>query len=224
MARQVRPVLGRRLPADDGTLHRRDVRQLRTHGGHQRGGRRSRRHGGVALVRRALEESKAVRLAAREDGAPYTRESARQEVAAGDVAAYLSSRPGTAGRAPAVLGRPGPTIEVGIDPARRAEAGYLQGLVTKAAFERMRLVFEDPATMAGEVRQQIADVEAAVGAAGRARAVARLPTLPRVVHLDEGRGSARRGTARRAEPVRVEVSVLRDGRRRHRSRSRSRRR
>src|SRR5262249_60846513 len=35
-----------------------------------------------------------------------------------------------------IFGKPGPTLELGIDPARRAEAGYLQGLVVKAAVER----------------------------------------------------------------------------------------
>jgi ABC-2 type transport system permease protein len=40
-----------------------------------------------------------------------------------------------------MLGQSGPTLEVGIDPARRAEAGYLQGLVIRAAFERLRETF-----------------------------------------------------------------------------------
>lgn len=85
-----------------------------------------------------LDRSDALRLAAADDGSTYTRESARKAVAAGDVTAYLLVPAGYGEATASMLGQSGPTLEVGIDPARRAEAGYLQGLVVKAALERVR--------------------------------------------------------------------------------------
>jgi ABC-2 type transport system permease protein len=84
-----------------------------------------------------LDRSDAIRLAAPHDGTPYTRDVARQAVAAGDVTAYLLVPSGYEAATP-MLGQAGPTLELGIDPARRAESGYLQGLVVKAALERFR--------------------------------------------------------------------------------------
>ncbi len=166
---------------------------------------------------RALEESKAVRLAAREDGAAYTRESARQEVAAGEIAAYLVVPAGYGAAGTFGFGRPGPTIEVGIDPARHAEAGYLQGLITKAAFERMRVAFEDPATMADEVQRQIADVEAAgplLPLDEREPLLGFLRSLESFTSSQGARRDAAGSGAPSFEPVRIEMSpVLRDGRR-----------
>ncbi|MHC4947715.1 MAG: ABC transporter permease [Planctomycetota bacterium] len=52
-------------------------------------------------------------------------------------------------------------LEVGVDPSRSAEAGMLQGLLTKYAFQRMQLMFTDP----GVMRDQAVDALAAVGAA-----------------------------------------------------------
>src|SRR5688572_31755339 len=83
-----------------------------------------------------LDRSESIRLSAPEDGSLHTRESARESVAKGDVTAYLLMPAGYGDAAAgAILGQSGPTLEVGIDPARRAEAGYLNGLVLRAAFE-----------------------------------------------------------------------------------------
>jgi ABC-2 type transport system permease protein len=86
-----------------------------------------------------LDESDSIRLVVPEDGSVHTRDSARESVASGDVTAYLLMPAGYGDAAAgAILGQSGPTLEVGIDPARRAEAGYLNGLVLRAAFERIR--------------------------------------------------------------------------------------
>ena len=89
-----------------------------------------------------LDASGSIRLAAAEDGSTHTRDSARRAVASGDTTAYLLVPEGYGqAAAGAMLGQSGPTLEVGIEPARRAEAGYLQGLVMRAAFERIRESF-----------------------------------------------------------------------------------
>jgi ABC-2 type transport system permease protein len=90
-----------------------------------------------------LDRSEAIRLAAPDDGSVYTRDGARQAVAASDVTAYLVVPTGYEAATP-MLGQAGPTLELGIDPARRAESGYLQGLVVKAALERFRVTLGVP--------------------------------------------------------------------------------
>jgi ABC-2 type transport system permease protein len=90
----------------------------------------------------ALERSGSIRREDPEDGSTPTRDSARRAVASGDTTAYLLVPEGYSQKAArAMLGQSGPTLEVGIDPARRAEAGYLHGLVMRAAFERLRESF-----------------------------------------------------------------------------------
>jgi ABC-2 type transport system permease protein len=86
----------------------------------------------------ALDASDAIRLEEPRDGSPYTQESARGRVAAGEVGAYLVIPSGYGEASALGFGRQGPTLELGIDPARRAETGYLQGLVVRAAVERIR--------------------------------------------------------------------------------------
>src|SRR5688572_14669954 len=84
----------------------------------------------------ALEASDAIRLVAPAEGS-YTRDSAREAVAAGSVMACLVIPEGYGEAGVSLFGRPGPTLEVGIDPARRAEAGYLHGILMKASLDRM---------------------------------------------------------------------------------------
>jgi ABC-2 type transport system permease protein len=85
-----------------------------------------------------IDRSDAIRLAAPDEGSPYTRDAARKLVAAGDVTAYLLVPAGYGVATPRLGQSWVPTLELGIDPARRAESGYLQGLVVKAALERFR--------------------------------------------------------------------------------------
>ena len=86
-----------------------------------------------------LDGSGSIRLAAPANGSIHTRESARRAVADGDITAYLLVPEGySAAAATALLGQSGPTLEVGIDPSRRAEAGYLQALLLRAAIDRIR--------------------------------------------------------------------------------------
>jgi ABC-2 type transport system permease protein len=163
----------------------------------------------------ALDQSDGIRMVAPGDGPAWEREAARQAVAAGDVAAYLVIPPGYGEAGTLIFGRPGPTLEVGIDPARRAEAGYLHGLIVKAAFERMRETFADPQTLADEVGRSIADVEGAgpdLPAGRREALLGFLGSLQSFTRqLDSGAAS---GGAPSFEPVRVDVTpVVRSGRR-----------
>ncbi|HEY6221704.1 MAG TPA: ABC transporter permease [Candidatus Eisenbacteria bacterium] len=103
-----------------------------------------------------------------QDGSPYARaflselqksealrvreaplDSARQLVRRGKLVAYVALWPG-AGQSFG-FGGDSAKIELGLDPSRRAEAGYLRGLVTAATFSTMRGQF----TAGGSGREMI---------------------------------------------------------------------
>jgi ABC-2 type transport system permease protein len=98
-----------------------------------------------------LEKSPALRIT-RAD-----RDEARQAVRRGRLAGYIVIPKGYGERAEAF--RPdGPPLEVGIDPARRAEAGYLEGLLTEATFAGLQETFSDPKKMKAQINKALADV------------------------------------------------------------------
>jgi ABC-2 type transport system permease protein len=85
-------------------------------------------------------------------------DSARLLVRQGKLVAYVALPPGI-GRS---FGFGGPDsadgIEVGIDPSRRAERGYLQGILTQALFTTMQGQFGAGGEGRGEIRRGLARV------------------------------------------------------------------
>lgn len=53
------------------------------------------------------------------------------------------------------------TLELGVDPSRKAEGGMLQGVVLQSAFERMQDLFTDPAQMNAQVDKALASIAGA---------------------------------------------------------------
>jgi ABC-2 type transport system permease protein len=95
---------------------------------------------------------------------------ARDRVRRGNLVAYLLVRKGF-GEASLFGGPDRPKLlEVGIDPARTAEAGYLEGLLTQASFAGLGERFGDPAAMRGDLKKQLADLSTSGGAGGGAGA------------------------------------------------------
>ncbi|MCI0361873.1 MAG: ABC transporter permease [Planctomycetaceae bacterium] len=77
------------------------------------------------------------------DGQPFDGESAAQQVRRGDLTAYLVLRP-SFGESLRSFGQGGKKIELGIDPSRQAEAGFLQGIVMEATFAVLADQFTNP--------------------------------------------------------------------------------
>lgn len=121
-----------------------------------------------------LEKSDALRVwrPTAAEGGPrveVTEAMARDEVRLGRRTAYIVIPQGYAGGG--VFGGLGAELRVGIDPSRRAEAGYLQGLIMEATFMRLQDVFADRGTALAEIDTLIADVDSwDVDAAQRAQA------------------------------------------------------
>lgn len=91
-------------------------------------------------------------------------DSARGLVAAGKLVAYVhytDTASGTFG----MFGDERPSLEVGIDPARKAEAGYLKGLITQAYFSRMQDVLK-PETFRSALDTQLPRIDSSTTLSG----------------------------------------------------------
>ena len=94
-----------------------------------------------------LSDHASVRLVQTQaEGQPHDRDSAIQSVRRGDLTAYLLLHPGF-GESLRSFGQDGTKIELGIDPSRQAEAGFLQGIMMEATFSILAKQFTDPEEM-----------------------------------------------------------------------------
>ncbi len=90
--------------------------------------------------------------------------SAREAVQKGRTAAYLRIPAGWGDEPWALFGAGGgeaPVLEIGIDPRRAAEAGFLQGVLMQAVFGTLQERFASPALLLGDLAVARADVESA---------------------------------------------------------------
>jgi ABC-2 type transport system permease protein len=122
-------------------------------------------------------------------------DSARQRVTAGKLVAFVRyemSEPTEGGS----FGLPQGRIRVGIDPSRKAEAGYLEGLLSQAYFSRLQTLFSDYNGARDWIRQGVADVDSSPGMTPEQRTQYRNSlmlfdtALASMRQLDTGSGSA----------------------------------
>jgi len=97
----------------------------------------------------ALEESDGLELSSYDDV-----ELARDAVRKGDEAAYLLLKEGFGDGMGPLFGA-GEVLEVGVDPSRKAEAGFLQGMLMEAAFKSTVERLRDPEPWRAEIQAQI---------------------------------------------------------------------
>ncbi len=93
-----------------------------------------------------LVKSKAVELT------PLSEPQARDDVRRGKLTGFVVLREGF-GKSSGFFSGNAPAIDLGIDPARQAEGGYLEGLVTQASFALMKEEFTDAKAMRENLRQ-----------------------------------------------------------------------
>ncbi len=112
----------------------------------------------LAVAEGAAEESGELELIALAD--------AREAVQKGRRAAYLRIPTGY-GENPYALFGAGegdePQIEIGIDPGRRAEAGFLQGILMEATFGALQQRILDPEVLRGDLAEARAEVAESTG-------------------------------------------------------------
>lgn len=113
-----------------------------------------------------------------------TRDEAMESVRLGKQTAFVAIPKGFGASAGVPWGK-SPALDVGIDPARKAEAGMLQGLIMQALFERMKDQFTNPA----ELRKQIAQVRKDIDGSTDMAAPQRIVLSTFMASLDQFLGS-----------------------------------
>jgi len=83
---------------------------------------------------------------------------AMDRVRRGGLTAYVRVLPGF-GKSSGFHRSDSTTIEIGIDPSRRAERGMLEGLVTEASFVGLQQMFENPVRMRHEVHESMGEID-----------------------------------------------------------------
>jgi len=91
-------------------------------------------------------------------------DSAQGLVAAGKLVAYIHYTDTSTG-AFGMFGADRPSLEVGMDPARKAEAGYLKGLISQAYFSRMQDAMK-PETFRLVLDQQLSSIDSSADLSG----------------------------------------------------------
>lgn len=84
-----------------------------------------------------------------------TREDAIERVRLGQKVAYIVVKEGFGTAMERVFWADPPAIELGVDPARRAEAGMLTGILTKYAAEGLKEVFNNRTTMRKQIQEAL---------------------------------------------------------------------
>ncbi len=90
---------------------------------------------------------------------------AENAVRLGQRAAYIVLKPGFGEASQRMFYGNSKEIELGVDPARQAEAGMIQGLLMKHAGEDMQKMFGDPGTSTRMVDQALAEMKQGGGSA-----------------------------------------------------------
>jgi ABC-2 type transport system permease protein len=123
-----------------------------------------------ALVER-LANHESLRVPANEDGSTVTHglDEAREDVRKGRATAYLRIPAGYDSSPFALFGGGGgggddaQTVEVGIDPSRSAEAGFLQGILMETLFGGLGEQFTDADSMMAEITSSKESIAATEG-------------------------------------------------------------
>jgi ABC-2 type transport system permease protein len=89
-----------------------------------------------------------------------SRTEAERQVRKGDRTAYIALPVGFGSAKERMFWGDPAKIETGIDPARKAEAGMIHGVLTKCAFEGLQQFFTNPEKNRQQIRQWLADIQA----------------------------------------------------------------
>ena len=143
------------------------------------------------------------------DAQRMSRAEAKEAVTLGKRLAYVVLPRGFGELKQRPFYGPGPEVELGLDPSRKAEAGMIQGVLAKYLSEDTQAIFSRPQAMQQQMRRSLAELDSArdIPAAQRASVRRLLGELDRFA-TDQARDSATAGGPGRAawQPVRFSTS------------------
>jgi len=139
------------------------------------------------------------------------RQAAEMRVRQGKSTAYIALMPGFGAARQRVFWGGAPRIELGVDPARKAEAGMIQGILTKYAVDVFRTMFSDRDSMLENITNARNAAQAAPDWQGRDALLALFADLERFVYAQPaGAESEDAGGFNGFKPLEIEnVPVLR---------------
>lgn len=114
--------------------------------------------GSKAFVERLRKSASLQVMEARKDSTPLNRETARDGVRKGDYAAFLVVPLGY-GKTAAEFWQEAPPLEVGIDPARKVEAGMLEGVLMELIFSGVQETFTDPKKAQANAQKALSELD-----------------------------------------------------------------
>jgi len=92
-----------------------------------------------------------------------TRAEAKDAVKLGKRVAYVVLPAGFGEQKRHPFYGPGPQVELGLDPSRRAEGGMIQGVMTRYLSQDMQALFSSHQAMRLQTRESLADIDSARG-------------------------------------------------------------
>jgi len=104
---------------------------------------------------------------------PMPRAEAETAVRLGQRTGYVVIKAGFGQASQRMFYGPSKEVEIGVDPARQAEAGMIEGLLLKHGAEGMQKVFSDPGASTQMVDKALAEMKAESGAAAQVAPVER---------------------------------------------------
>lgn len=141
------------------------------------------------------------------------RAGAVDQVRRGKRVAYVALRPGFGASLSQPFGGKPPRAELGVDPARGAEAGILQGLLTQFAAERLQDAFGNPDLLQGSARSGLEAIEFSRASGPQVDSLKQLLTeLDRFATAQDaptgGESQGVEGGGFKLEPIRIEKASV----------------
>ncbi len=142
-----------------------------------------------------------------------TREEALELVRRGKRTAAVVTPQGFGERSEKMFWGEPATVELAVDPSRKAEAGMLEGMVLKSAFERMQGTFSDPKQMQAQMGEAMKAAESDPEMPAGVRSIltpmlSSMQTFFKGVEEQEASGTDAAGVMQGFEPIRVEKVEL----------------
>lgn len=89
-------------------------------------------------------------------------QEAKERIRKGKLTAYVAIEKGFSEQSRLFFGGSSP-IRIGVDPSRKAESGYLQGIITRLMFKSLQRRMSDPQSMISDLERTSADIDSAEG-------------------------------------------------------------
>ncbi len=150
----------------------------------------------------------AKRLESSFDLLPMSRPDAENAVRRGQRTAYIVIKPGFGVASERMFYGASKEVELGVDPARKAESGMIEGLLMKHAAEDMQKMFTDPSASSRMVDQALSEMKQGGGSAETAPVERFLTELKSFVNTPAAQSGPPGAGAAGWQPLKVTATAV----------------